>query len=245
MRLTTVKAQRSERRKTGLGLFLIAFLLVVAAPTEALASSASAINSLMSCIDGADAVLGDVRENTPLNCNRVLQRAPGVVTGSATGIGPTSATVSATIQSGGLDTTVYVDVGTTAVYGWRTSSNRISAGTRSASATAFLAQLNPGATYHYRFGAMNAGGTALGQDRTFTTLRAQRDPPACVVPMLRGKTLPAALRALTKAHCAVGRVRRAYSNRSTRGRVISQRPAAGTRLANGAKVSLVVSRGSR
>jgi hypothetical protein len=245
VRLTTVKARRSERRTTGLGLFLIAFLLVVAAPTEALASSASAINSLMSCIDGADAVLGDVRQNTPLNCNRVLQRAPGVVTGSATGIGPTSATVSATIQSGGLDTTVYVDVGTTPVYGWRTSSNRISGGVPSATATAVLAQLTPGTTYHYRFGAMNAGGTALGQDRTFTTLRAERDPPVCVVPNLKGKTLPAALRALTKTHCTVGKVRRAYSNRIRRGRVISQRPAPGTRLANRAKVSLVVSRGSR
>jgi uncharacterized delta-60 repeat protein len=67
----------------------------------------------------------------------------------------------------------------------------------------------------------------------------------CVVPNLRGRTLGAARSSLTKAFCRVGTVKRAYSARVGKGRVISQRPAPRARLAELAKVNLVVSRGRR
>ena len=67
----------------------------------------------------------------------------------------------------------------------------------------------------------------------------------CVVPKVTGKALGAAKRALGKAHCGVGKVRRAYSTRVRAGRVLSQSPRHGRRLVFGAKVSLVVSRGPR
>jgi alpha-tubulin suppressor-like RCC1 family protein len=67
----------------------------------------------------------------------------------------------------------------------------------------------------------------------------------CVVPGVVGKALRAAKRALVRAHCSVGKVRRAYSARLAAGRVLSQRPRRGRRLAFGAKVRLVVSRGRR
>jgi DNA-binding beta-propeller fold protein YncE len=67
--------------------------------------------------------------------------------------------------------------------------------------------------------------------------------PRCVVPRLKGKTLTAAKAALKSAGCATGSIRRARSRTVPKGRVISQRPAAGARLAAGAKVNLVVSRG--
>jgi hypothetical protein len=60
-----------------------------------------------------------------------------------------------------------------------------------------------------------------------------------------GKALAAAKRAIGKAHCGVGKVRRAYSTRLAAGRVLSQSPRHGRRLVYGAKVSLVVSRGRR
>jgi uncharacterized delta-60 repeat protein len=67
----------------------------------------------------------------------------------------------------------------------------------------------------------------------------------CIVPNVRRKTLRAARAGLTKAWCKVGTVRRTYSARVGKGRVISQRPAPRTRLAELAKVNLVVSRGRR
>jgi alpha-tubulin suppressor-like RCC1 family protein len=67
----------------------------------------------------------------------------------------------------------------------------------------------------------------------------------CVVPKVTGKALGAAKRALGKAHCGVGKVRRAYSTRVAAGRVLSQSPRHGRRLVFGARVSLVVSRGPR
>jgi uncharacterized delta-60 repeat protein len=69
--------------------------------------------------------------------------------------------------------------------------------------------------------------------------------PSCVVPNVRGKTLGAARAGLTKALCKVGMVKRTYSARVRKGRVISQRPAPRTRMAELAKVNLVVSRGRR
>jgi uncharacterized delta-60 repeat protein len=67
----------------------------------------------------------------------------------------------------------------------------------------------------------------------------------CLVPNVRGKALGVARSALTKARCQVGTVTRRYSTTVARGRVISQGRAPRARLAELAKVNLVVSRGSR
>jgi secreted trypsin-like serine protease len=67
----------------------------------------------------------------------------------------------------------------------------------------------------------------------------------CVVPRLKGRTLAGARTALTRAHCRLGRVTRAYSSRVRAGRVVLQRPVAGRRLARGTRVTVVVSRGRR
>jgi subtilisin family serine protease len=59
----------------------------------------------------------------------------------------------------------------------------------------------------------------------------------CVVPQLRGKTVPQARRALARAHCALGRVQRLG-----KGRIVSQSPRAGRRLSPGATVRVTVGR---
>jgi subtilisin family serine protease len=69
--------------------------------------------------------------------------------------------------------------------------------------------------------------------------------PFCNVPRLRGLTLVGAKRQLVKRGCALGRVTRAYSRRVGRGRVIAQKRAPGLRLARGAKIAVVLSRGRR
>ncbi len=67
----------------------------------------------------------------------------------------------------------------------------------------------------------------------------------CIVPRLRGLTVPDAKTALSRAHCALGSVRRTYSSALRKGRVLSQSRAAGAKLAGGTKVNVVVSRGRR
>ena len=81
---------------------------------------------------------------------------------------------------------------------------------------------------------MNADQTATA---TFNVL--------CVVPKLKGKTLRAAKLAIGKAHCSVGKVTRAFSAKVRKGRVLSQKPKPGTKLAAGAKVRLALSKGKR
>jgi hypothetical protein len=72
-------------------------------------------------------------------------------------------------------------------------------------------------------------------------------PPVrrCVVPNVRGQSFRQAKAAIVRAHCATGRVRKAYSRSVRRGRVLSQRPRAGTRLPRGSKVNLVMSKGRK
>lgn len=67
----------------------------------------------------------------------------------------------------------------------------------------------------------------------------------CAVPQVRGRTLRAAKRSLRARDCQVGRIRHAFSRRVRKGRVISQKPRPRTRLAHGARVNLVVSRGKK
>jgi peptide/nickel transport system substrate-binding protein len=74
-------------------------------------------------------------------------------------------------------------------------------------------------------------------------------PPAqavrCVVPNVRGRTVARARRMLSARRCALGRVRRAYSARMGRGKIVSQSRRPGARLRRGTRVNVVVSRGRR
>lgn len=78
-----------------------------------------------------------------------------------------------------------------------------------------------------------------------TSVTATFRRPGCVVPRVVGKSLRAARAALARARCRIGKVRRMYSRRATRGRVVSETPRAGTRMLRGSKVNLVLSRGRR
>jgi beta-lactam-binding protein with PASTA domain len=64
---------------------------------------------------------------------------------------------------------------------------------------------------------------------------------ACVVPALAGKRPAKARTAIRKARCAVGRVRQVRQRRRA-GRVVSQSPKQGTRLAARGRVNFAVAR---
>jgi len=67
-------------------------------------------------------------------------------------------------------------------------------------------------------------------------------PRRCVVPKVLGLTLARARVAIARANCLDGKVSTRYSTRR-RGHVIAQHPRPGRRLANGGRVSLVISKG--
>jgi hypothetical protein len=70
-------------------------------------------------------------------------------------------------------------------------------------------------------------------------------PPSCKVPGFHRASLATVEQRIAAGHCTVGSVRHQYSRSTRRGRVLSLSPGAGTSLANGAPVSVVVSAGRK
>jgi Divergent InlB B-repeat domain/PASTA domain len=69
--------------------------------------------------------------------------------------------------------------------------------------------------------------------------------PKCVVPKVVGLKLAKARARIKKAHCRVGKVTKKFSTRKKKGRVLAQRPKPRKSLKSGAKVNLVVGKGSK
>jgi hypothetical protein len=86
---------------------------------------------------------------------------------------------------------------------------------------------------------------AVGNQTSFSGEEVSVSAPRCVVPRVVGKTLARAKATIEKRHCRAGSTARAFSRKMPTGRVLSQRPRAGTLLPNGGRVNLVVSRGRR
>jgi hypothetical protein len=101
---------------------------------------------------------------------------PTVVTGPASGVSSTSATVNGTVNPNGQATSYHFDYGTSTAYGSSTATQSAGSGTTTSPVSANLTGLTPGTTYHFRLVGQSAGGTSLGADNTFTTPA----PPAVV-----------------------------------------------------------------
>ena len=95
--------------------------------------------------------------------------APGVTTDTATSVTPTSARLNGTITPNGQATNWFFDYGTSTSYGARTPVRGAGSGTGSTPVNASVTRLRTGVTYHYRLVAINASGTTVGRDRTFST----------------------------------------------------------------------------
>jgi phosphodiesterase/alkaline phosphatase D-like protein len=126
-------------------------------------------------VNGAGTVRGEDRTFTTLS-------GPTVVTGPATAVGATAATVSGTVNPNGRSTSYYVEYGRSTSYGSRTSSRGIGSGTNDVGVTAGLGGLAPGVVYHYRLVAANGDGTTRGNDLTLATSGL---PTARTGPVLR------------------------------------------------------------
>jgi hypothetical protein len=95
---------------------------------------------------------------------------PGLpVTGAASGISTTAATVSGTVNPDGAAVKVSFQFGTTTGYGQATPSQTVAAGNNPVGFTAQLSGLPAGTTIHYRAMASSDFGTFAGADQTLTT----------------------------------------------------------------------------
>jgi hypothetical protein len=92
-----------------------------------------------------------------------------VVTGAASGVTPTTATLNGTVDPNGRATTWYFEYGTSADYGTKTAVKDAGSGGSAVAVSAALAGLARGRTYHYRLVASSDAGTSRGADRTFST----------------------------------------------------------------------------
>jgi hypothetical protein len=101
---------------------------------------------------------------------------PVVSTGRATAVTQTSATLTGTVNPEGVATDYFFQYGASTAYSGETPTASAGAGTKSISASAPLASLVPGTTYHYRLVAISVNGTTNGRDVSFKTA----SPPAGV-----------------------------------------------------------------
>jgi hypothetical protein len=111
------------------------------------------------------------------------QPVPTAVTGAATNVTDSAATLNGTVTPDRAPFTARFEYGTTTNYG------RTATATGTAAVTAALTGLAPDTTYHYRLVATSpGGGTGRGQDRTFrTSAPAAGAQPAVVSRVSIGK----------------------------------------------------------
>jgi hypothetical protein len=99
------------------------------------------------------------------------------VTGAASGISTSGATVSGTVNPEGAAVKVHFDFGTTTAYGQSTPAQTVGVGNAPAPFSAALSGLPAGTTVHYRAVATSDFGTFAGADQTLTTGSVTTTPP--------------------------------------------------------------------
>lgn len=92
-------------------------------------------------------------------------------------------------------------------------------------------------------GKLLAAGASISSGGDFALARVLRG--FCRVPNLVSRTLTSARLALPAAGCMLGSVGRAFSKKVKKGRIVSERPRAGSQLDEDGAVSVVVSRGRK
>ncbi len=95
------------------------------------------------------------------------------VTGAATGLLETRATLNGTVNPRGYAAKYYYQYGGTTAYGLSTPEGSAGEGGTAVQVPATLTGLEPGMLYHYRLIGTSGGITSYGPDETFITLNAQ------------------------------------------------------------------------
>jgi len=94
---------------------------------------------------------------------------PTVTTSPASGVGGSGATLNGSVNPNGQDTSYAFQWGPTTGYGHETNLTDAGSGSTASSVNATVSGLDSGTTYHFRIIAINATGTSVGSDQSFTT----------------------------------------------------------------------------
>ena len=103
---------------------------------------------------------------------------PAVTTGAAQSVDRTAATLTATVDPNGAETTYRFQYGTSTSYGLVTAEATVPAGDAPVPVSVRITGLTESTTYHYRVTATNAAGVVNGADRTLRTDGSPRAPAA-------------------------------------------------------------------
>jgi plastocyanin len=102
--------------------------------------------------------------------------APAAITGAATSVTETGATLAGTVNPDGQPTTYVFKYGTTTSYGQSTEARSADTDKVPHAVSVPVSGLLPGTTYHFELVAENASGPAPGADRMFTTASLSSPP---------------------------------------------------------------------
>jgi hypothetical protein len=116
---------------------------------------------------------------SPLSLFADAYQPDAPVSGTASGVGQTTATISGSVNPEGARTNVSFQFGTTTAYGQTTPVQTTGPDNAADAFSAALTGLPTGTTIHYRAVATSDFGTQVGADQTLTT---QTPPPPPVVP---------------------------------------------------------------
>ena len=84
---------------------------------------------------------------------------------------------------------------------------------------------------------------SMTADHSVTATFAKK--PKCKVPKVVGLKLAKAKAKIRGAHCGVGKIKKKFSSRKKKGRVLAQKPKPGKTLTGGSKVNLTVGKGPK
>jgi hypothetical protein len=118
-------------------------------------------------LNSAGPVSGSDQTFTTAGC--VPTTTPAAVTGSASAITATGATLNGTVIDHNGNTTVTFEYGLTAAYGNSVSGGMVTSGSGNTPVEAAINGLTCNTSYHFRVDAVNSAGSANGSDQTFTT----------------------------------------------------------------------------
>jgi hypothetical protein len=125
--------------------------------------------------DGRLLIVGGYNPNVEPLASRYLKTAelasvapPSGTTTAASTVSTTTATLNGTALTEAVGT-VYFQYGPSTAYGSATPGQAVSASILQRPVSAVVGGLAPGATYHFRIVAENAGGASYGADQMFTT----------------------------------------------------------------------------
>ena len=103
-------------------------------------------------------------------------KVPTAITGSATNVTVTAATLTGTVNANGASTTVWFQYGTVSGSYGNTSSSQVVSGSSNTTVSISISSLSSNTTYYYRIVASNSAGTSYGSEASFATKTVSATP---------------------------------------------------------------------